>query len=199
MLTRLLSALIVFPLLLRYRMSPNHRLFKRMAETISVIPGNLGLQVRSRFYRNTLKKCGERTEFGFGTILNYPDISIGKEVSFGRYCQIGLVDFGDYVLVASLCQFLSGRHTHEFGDLQAPIRHQPSTRTRITVGNDVWVGSGAIVMASIGDGAVIGAGSVVTRPVEPWHVVAGNPARPISRRGREQDAADARAPSGSAP
>ena len=54
----------------------------------------------------------------------------------------------------------------------------------LSVGNDTWIGHGAIVMPglTIGNGAVIGAGSVVTRDVEPWLIVAGNPARVIRRR-----------------
>jgi phosphonate metabolism protein (transferase hexapeptide repeat family) len=55
---------------------------------------------------------------------------------------------------------------------------------RVTIGPDVWIGHGAIVMpgVSVGTGAVIGAGAVVTHPVAPYTIVAGVPARPIRRR-----------------
>ena len=54
----------------------------------------------------------------------------------------------------------------------------------LNIGHDTWIGHGAIVMPglTVGNGAVIGAGSVVTRDVEPWTIVAGNPARLIRRR-----------------
>ncbi len=57
-------------------------------------------------------------------------------------------------------------------------------RNRVTIGPDVWIGHGAILMpgVSVGTGAVIGAGSVVTKPVEDYTIVAGNPARVIRRR-----------------
>jgi acetyltransferase-like isoleucine patch superfamily enzyme len=52
------------------------------------------------------------------------------------------------------------------------------------IGNDVWIGSGAIILrgVKVGDGAVIGAGAVVTNDVEPYTVVAGVPAKPIKKR-----------------
>jgi phosphonate metabolism protein (transferase hexapeptide repeat family) len=55
---------------------------------------------------------------------------------------------------------------------------------RVTIGNDVWIGHGAIVLPgrSIGDGAVIAAGSIVTKDVAPYSIVGGNPARPIRPR-----------------
>jgi virginiamycin A acetyltransferase len=54
----------------------------------------------------------------------------------------------------------------------------------VTIGNDVWVGSNVIIMSgvTIGDGAVIGAGSVVTSDIEPYTIVAGNPAKVIKKR-----------------
>jgi phosphonate metabolism protein (transferase hexapeptide repeat family) len=54
----------------------------------------------------------------------------------------------------------------------------------VSIGNDVWIGHGAIVLAgrSIGDGAVIAAGAVVTKDVAPYCIVGGNPAKPIRQR-----------------
>lgn len=55
---------------------------------------------------------------------------------------------------------------------------------QVTIGSDVWIGGGAIILPgiTIGDGAVVGAGSVVTRDVQPESRVAGNPARPLKSR-----------------
>jgi phosphonate metabolism protein (transferase hexapeptide repeat family) len=55
---------------------------------------------------------------------------------------------------------------------------------RVTIGNDVWIGHGAVVMpgVTIGNGAVVGANAVVTSDVAPFEIVAGVPARPLRRR-----------------
>jgi hypothetical protein len=54
----------------------------------------------------------------------------------------------------------------------------------VTIGHDVWIGHGAIVLPgrNIGDGAVVAAGALVTKDVAPYAIVAGNPARPIRQR-----------------
>jgi acetyltransferase-like isoleucine patch superfamily enzyme len=59
----------------------------------------------------------------------------------------------------------------------------PEFAKPITVGSDTWVGGGAIILpgVSIGNNCVVGAGSVVTKDVAPYTVVAGNPARVVRR------------------
>ena len=58
------------------------------------------------------------------------------------------------------------------------IKGHPTTKGDIIIGNDVWIGAGASILSGvkIGDGAVIGAHAIVTKDVEPYSVVAGNPA-----------------------
>jgi acetyltransferase-like isoleucine patch superfamily enzyme len=58
----------------------------------------------------------------------------------------------------------------------------------IAIGNDVWIGSNVIILpgVTIGDGAVIGAGSIVTKNVEPYAIVVGNPTRMIKKRFDDQ-------------
>ena len=60
----------------------------------------------------------------------------------------------------------------------------------MTIGHDVWIGRAAIVLPgrSIGNGAIVGAGAVVTKDVAPYTIVAGNPAKPIRRRFSEATA-----------
>lgn len=70
------------------------------------------------------------------------------------------------------------------GDPLAGRDGHPASKGPTTIGNDVWIGHGAIVLSGveIGDGAVVGAGAVVTRDVAPYAVVAGNPARQVRLR-----------------
>lgn len=59
------------------------------------------------------------------------------------------------------------------------------------IGNDVWIGTGALLLGGItvGDGAVVGAGAVVTKDVAPYAVVAGNPAKELRKRFSEEEIA----------
>jgi acetyltransferase-like isoleucine patch superfamily enzyme len=157
--------------------------FVAVAEAVSIIPFSIGKKIRNQFYGHTLKRMGDNVTFSFGTVLNYKDAAIGNNVSFNRNCNIGNVVIGDNVLFASGVVVLSGRHTHLFDDTTTPINKQKSARRTNTIGNDVWIGSNAIIMEPVADGCVIGAGSVVTRPTAPYSVCAGNPARTIRKRG----------------
>lgn len=60
---------------------------------------------------------------------------------------------------------------------------------KVFIGNDVWIGAGAIILPgiSIGDGAVVGAGSIVTKDIEPYSIVAGNPAKVLRKRFCKED------------
>jgi acetyltransferase-like isoleucine patch superfamily enzyme len=77
---------------------------------------------------------------------------------------------------------LSGRHQHHFSRVDIPIRHQGGTFVAVTIGDDVWIGNGAIVSADIGPHAIVAAGAVVVSPVAPYAIVGGNPAKPIGHR-----------------
>lgn len=80
------------------------------------------------------------------------------------------------------------------------LGHDPRSATFADRGGDVeigdraWIGYRAIVLpgVTIGEGAVVGAGAVVTRDVEPYAIVAGNPAKKIGERGRTQGLKDSR-------
>lgn len=72
--------------------------------------------------------------------------------------------------------FVGEQDDHDFFDWRRSFR--------ISIGHDVWIGHGAIILPgrNIGIGAVVAAGAVVTKDVPPYTIVAGNPARPIRRR-----------------
>jgi Acetyltransferase (isoleucine patch superfamily) len=153
-----------------------------VTELISLIPFRIGERIRYYFYKNSLASCGDDVVINFGTIISYPDTTIGNHVWIGTYNVFGRVDIGDFTLTAQGCHFLSGSHHHGIDDLNTPIMYQPGQAERIKIGPDIWVGANVTVMANIGHGCVIGAGSVVTKDIPPYSVAMGNPAHIIRSR-----------------
>ena len=119
------------------------------------------------------------------TVGEYTYIGEGCYVTkaiIGRYCSIG-----NYVII--------GPGEHELSRVSTSAEVYPDddwyellTSKDITIGNDVWIGSGSIIRrgVKIGNGAVIGANSFVNSDVYPFSIVAGSPARYIRKRFSEE-------------
>ena len=119
-------------------------------------------------------------------ILTYGGtISIGEECSINPNTIIyghGNTTIGNNVLIAGQCMIIPNNHV--FLDRSTPISKQGSEAKGIIIEDDVWIGHGCSILdgVTIGKGAVIGAGSVVTKSVEPYSVVAGVPVKKIKER-----------------
>ena len=77
---------------------------------------------------------------------------------------------------------LSGKQQHAISSLDTPIKDQGGKLTKIEIGDDCWIGNGAIIMANVGRQSIVAAGAVVVSPVEERVIVAGNPAAVIKNR-----------------
>lgn len=138
---------------------------------------------------------GTRVHLGIGTRLeSYHGFTVGDNVYIGKYCTIecdGTI--GNDVMIGNNVGLI-GRYDHDFRTVGKSIRESPwigdadhsgpGKGLTIVIGDDVWIGFGAIVLSgvTIGRGAIIAAGSVVTKDVKPYAIIAGNPARQIDVR-----------------
>lgn len=130
--------------------------------------------------------------------LEYPQVEIGEytygnpivlsydsnlKLRIGKFCSIG----NDVQI------YLGGNHrsdwvsTYPFfahPEMFAGFENISVSKGNVIIGNDVWIGNQAVIMSGvmIGDGAIIGANSVVTKDVQPYSIVAGNPAKFIRKR-----------------
>lgn len=184
-LARLLALLAVMPLIVIDQVArhfDNDALFSALSQFLSLIPGRVGSYLRVAFYRLTIRRCHPDCHIGFGTLLSQRDTEIGRGVYIGPQCNIGACRIRDDALIASGVHLMSGTRQHRFSDLERPIRDQGGEFRPIDIGEDSWIGNGALVMANIGARSVIGAGAVVTRDVPEYAIAAGNPARVLRLR-----------------
>lgn len=142
--------------------------------------------VRRALYDEMFASCGAGVGIAAPVHIDYGvHTHIGDDVylNFGvvllDVCEIRI---GDRTQIGPHAQLLAADHPRE-----ASVRAEGlETGLPVTVGSDVWIGAGALVLpgVTVGDGAVIGAGAVVTRDVAAGVTVAGNPARPLRPRTR---------------
>lgn len=148
---------------------------------LSKLSFGYGNKIRFHYYQSLLTSVGQNVLFPWGTVFTHKNITIGNNVRFGPMNTIGLVDFGDDILIGQSVHFLSGMKQHgiEKGKL---IREQNGLNERIFIGNDIWIGTACIVMASLNNGVVVGAGTVITKEVNEYSVMVGSAAKELRRR-----------------
>ncbi|MGD0342722.1 MAG: acyltransferase [Bacteroidales bacterium] len=160
--------------------------------------------------RNKLKACGEgvkiyplakitfpqMVELGnYCRIADFVFIFAGEGVKIGEHTDVqphtviwggGLTIIGDRVSTGPGTVFLSATYSHAAGLKMVDGLGEGQAKTiggKLVVGNDVYIGARCVIMpVIIGEGVVIGAGSLVTQDCEPWGIYVGNPARKVGER-----------------
>ncbi len=110
---------------------------------------------------------------------------VGNDSNIGPYCYIGCsggITIGSNVMMSPRVSLYA--ENHDFADVTRSMKSQGVTREPIVIEDDCWLASHSVVLAgvTIGHGSIIAAGSVVTKSVPPYSIVAGSPARVIRSR-----------------
>ena len=131
-------------------------------------------------------RIGNETVVGErATLWSEGKLRIGNNVGIGKNAYIaqlgGSIDIGDNVLLADSVRMYS--ISHEYNDKKKLILQQGYKTHTIKISDNVWIGSGVVIFNSvtIGEGAVIGANSVVNKSIPPFTVFAGNPGKVIKK------------------
>jgi len=132
-------------------------------------------------------KLGKRCRLGMEVELRTVEagrIHIGEDTRLNRGCTLtsyARIRIGDFTIIGEFVSIRDANHGLKRGE---PMRYQPHTCEAILVGRDVWIGRGSCILpgVTIGEGAVIGANSVVTRDVPDFAIAAGVPAKVIKMR-----------------
>ncbi len=185
-LAELFALLLVLPAVAGYRLGSlvlgPEKAFPGWSQALGLVPGLTGAYLRRAFYRLCLPRCGDGACISFGTVFSHPTAEIGRYVYTGVYCCLGNVTLEDDVLLGSHVSVMNGKSQHGIARLDVPIREQPGTWPRVMIGRDSWIGDRSVVMADVGKHCVIGAGSVVTRPIPDYAIAVGVPARILRYR-----------------
>lgn len=136
---------------------------------------NRGISIADRVFvgRNSILSCKNG------------DITLEDGVNIGFNCKVfsgSSVTIGRNTLLAGYCYVIGGGH--EFENVDRPVQEQRGVSQGITIGEDVWLGAGTLVLdgVQIGSQTIVGAGSVVTSDLPARSVVAGTPARVLRSR-----------------
>lgn len=138
-------------------------------------------------FKYKFKKTGKNFYIGRYLFIRPNTVSVGNDVFIGSFTYLTAkhIFIDDYSMLAPNVSIVGG--DHNFGTIGVPTilnGRGDEDEKEVIIEKDVWVGYGAIIMhgVKLGEGSIIGAGSVVTKDIEPYTIVAGNPAKFIKYR-----------------
>jgi maltose O-acetyltransferase len=147
--------------------------------------GKISGLIRQLVCKNIFKSTGRNiniergAHFGSGS-----QIEIGDNSGIGENCQVpDNIKIGNDVMMGPDVIIIKRNHNYE--DLNIPMRLQGAKDSApVIIGNDVWIGTRVLILPgiNISDGAIIGAGAVVTKDIPPYAICGGNPARILKYR-----------------
>jgi len=186
---------IAIRFLIRFNLSLRYLFWKTI---LKIYGGSLGKNVKIfEGVKMALKegcpiRIGDNVSIEKGVVMSTSEtgkINIGSNVYIGEYSVLTSnqeIEIGDNVLISPHNDIVDFNHIYQ--DPYMPIYRQGVTAKKITIEEDVWIGSGCKILrgVTIGKGAVVGAGSIVTKDVSSHHVVVGNPAKTIKQRGKQK-------------
>ena len=152
--------------------------------------GRLAKACRAAACKRLFRHCGARVNVEHGAnFYTGWEIEIGHDSTLGIRCTVPYdLKVGSNVMMAPDVTIVG--ENHRFDRLNLPMRLQGYQRfPPVRIEDDVWIGARAIILpgVTIGQGAIIGAGAVVTKDVPAYAVCAGNPARVLRLRTQEEN------------
>lgn len=143
-------------------------------------------KIRIRRLTKIFSQCGKGIILSKNLYVECPEkLIIEDEASLG--CDVSIMGIGGVLIgkgtmIAKGAKIITTTH-----DSNAPLMRVTSIHKPVSIGKEVWIGAGAIILPGIkiGDHAIVGAGAVVTNDVEEYQVVAGVPARVVRYRNVE--------------
>ena len=151
--------------------------------------GRFSRAIRLFICKHLFKECGQKVniersaDFASGRYL-----SVGDRSGLGVNCRArGPITIGKDVMMGPDVVLMT--RMHNFRDLSVPMKTQGSEVRPVVVEDDVWIGTRVIVLpgCTIGKGAIIGAGAVVTKDVPEYAIVGGSPAKVIRYRNEKNN------------
>lgn len=141
--------------------------------------------IRKVICKNIFKKLDKGVNIEHGAFFaSGQEIQIGENSALGINCRVsGPLTIGKDVMMGP--DVIVYTQNHSFNKIDVPMIKQGNTeKEEVIIEDDVWIGARTIILPGIkiGRGSIIGAGSIVTKDVEPYTIVAGNPAKIIRRR-----------------
>ena len=128
------------------------RVFRFRAQLFALVPAVPGVFLRRAFYRLTLEYCDWDSKISFGTVLSDSRTRV-ESCYVGLYAIIGSARLGRNCLIGSRASIVNGTHLHVLQSDGKWSPAQTSSIKPISIGDNAWIGEGAIVMSDVGDGA----------------------------------------------
>lgn len=159
-----ISLLIAVPFVLLGKIFDRFGCYVDVSLFLAGFPFVLGKQVRYWFYKFTLESLGNNVTFMPGSFCQYTNTCIGSNVIVGIYTALGECTIGDYVMIGGFVNVLSGTKQHVLAKSDIPMMKLPGgSRSSITIGSNVWIGSNTVIAASICNDSCIGAGALIVK------------------------------------